>query len=229
MNNKKRIAVFFDGENVSSKFVNEIMNKLNSLGDVNIKQAYMDWTSFCGKSWDEKLALFAINPIQVRHNISSKNACDHKIVIDTMKTLYKSNIDIFAIVSSDSDFTSLAMEIKSEGKEIWGFGERKSPLSLRNAYSKFIELHLNEETQQTKPKPTLLIIQKIIDKLSIKNNEYVLVSKIGQELKAQNIYPQNYSVKTWGEYFKSNLQYFEIKFCGTSSGQMYIKNINYLK
>lgn len=58
-------------------------------------------------------------------NISQKNATDIKIVIDVMNTMVSSKSNIIALVTSDSDFTDLAKDIKAKGIEALGYGEKR--------------------------------------------------------------------------------------------------------
>jgi len=46
--------------------------------------------------------------------------------------------DGFCLVSSDSDFTGLALRIREEGLMVYGFGEQKTPEAFRNACHKFL-------------------------------------------------------------------------------------------
>jgi hypothetical protein len=61
-------------------------------------------------------------------------------VIDAMDLLYDGNVEAFALVTSDSDFTSLAHRLRESGKKVYVLGENKAPESLRNACDKFIDL-----------------------------------------------------------------------------------------
>jgi uncharacterized LabA/DUF88 family protein len=62
------------------------------------------------------------------------------MVIDAMDLLYARNLDGFAIVSSDADFTPLVMRLLTDGMKVYGFGEKKTPGAFRNACSKFTYL-----------------------------------------------------------------------------------------
>ncbi len=57
----------------------------------------------------------AIKPMQQFAYTTGKNATDGFMIIDAMDLLYTDRIDGFAIVSSDSDFTALAIRIKEQG------------------------------------------------------------------------------------------------------------------
>jgi NYN domain/OST-HTH/LOTUS domain len=77
--------------------------------------------------------------LQVAHT-SGKNSTDSALIIDAMDLLYSGNVDAFALVSSDSDFTSLATRLRASGKTVYGLGLRKTPESLRRAVDRFIFL-----------------------------------------------------------------------------------------
>src|SRR3546814_14113144 len=66
---------------------------------------------------------------------SDLNATDSRMIIDAMDLLYSDRFDGFCLVSSDSDFTGLASRLREAGLTVYGFGERKTPVSLRAARS----------------------------------------------------------------------------------------------
>jgi len=55
-----------------------------------------------------------------------------------MDLLYTRKFDGFCLVTSDSDFTGLAMRLREEGLTVLGFGEKKTPEAFRNACHKFV-------------------------------------------------------------------------------------------
>jgi uncharacterized LabA/DUF88 family protein len=55
-----------------------------------------------------------------------------------MDLLYTRKFDGFCLVTSDSDYTGLAMRLREEGLTVYGFGEQKTPDAFRNACHKFI-------------------------------------------------------------------------------------------
>jgi uncharacterized LabA/DUF88 family protein len=59
-----------------------------------------------------------------------------------MDLLYTAPLDGFCIVSSDSDFTRLAIRFRESGKLVYGFGEKKTPESLRAACNQFIYIEI---------------------------------------------------------------------------------------
>jgi hypothetical protein len=69
---------------------------------------------------------------------TGKNATDSTMIIDAMDLLYTRRFEGFCLVTSDSDFTGLAVRLREEGLVVYGFGEQKTPEAFRNACHKFI-------------------------------------------------------------------------------------------
>ena len=92
----------------------------------------------------------SITPIQQFRNTVGKNATDSTLIIDAMDILYTNNVDGFCIVSSDGDFTRLAMRLREE--HMYVIGENKTPRSFRAACSVFTDLELlREQAHEDEP------------------------------------------------------------------------------
>ncbi len=209
---EKKIAVFFDCENISANHVPSIFDELANYGEVIIKQSFKDWSSSNNKSWNQELhEEFAIEPIQVFKSKSAKNSSDLRIQRAVMEIMNKKNIDIIVLVSSDSDFRDLAMSIRADNFEAIGFGESKTPKSLKHAYSIFIELPIKKELEKNKdPEIVELLKDAIINTKDEK--DYCLVSQIGIYLKNKNSSnnPKNFGANTWGDIFKKYPNSFKL-------------------
>ena len=70
---------------------------------------------------------YAIRPMQQFAYTKGKNATDSAMIIDAMDLLYSNNVDAFALMTSDSDFTPLVLRILESGLPVYGFGARKTP------------------------------------------------------------------------------------------------------
>ena len=137
---EKRIALLIDADNAPSSKIDEILVEVAAFGVANVRRAYGDWKNPRLKGWESVLHEFAIRPIQQFAYSKGKNASDMAMVVDAMDLLYARNLDGFAIVSSDADFTPLVMRILTDGVKVYGFGEQKTPLAFVNACSKFTYL-----------------------------------------------------------------------------------------
>ena len=136
--NEQRIALLIDCDNVSYRSAEGVLDELSKYGKVNVRLAYGNWKSEQLRGWEEQLHPLAIKPIQQFAYTSGKNATDAAMIIDAMDLLYTGNADVFALMTSDSDFTPLVMRLLAEGKTVYGFGEKKTPMPFVKACSQFI-------------------------------------------------------------------------------------------
>ena len=137
-----RIAVLFDADNISPKKAEAILDELAKYGTPTIKRAYGDFSSQRLSGWTKELNARAIRAIHQNAYTVHKNSTDSALIIDAMDLLYAGNVEAFAIVSSDSDFTGLALRLRESGRTVYGLGRRRTPQSLQNACDKFIQLEV---------------------------------------------------------------------------------------
>jgi uncharacterized protein (TIGR00288 family) len=140
-----RLAVLIDADNTSPKYVQALLDELASFGTASVRRAYGDWTTSQLGGWKRELNQYAIVPVQQFAYTTGKNSTDSALIIDAMDLLYSGNVDAFALVSSDSDFTRLATRLRESGKQVYGLGLRKTPKSLVAACDRFIYLEVLDE------------------------------------------------------------------------------------
>ena len=154
MKSKTRIALLIDCDNVSHASIEGVLQELAKYGTVNIRHALGDWNSPNLAGWREKLHPNAIRPVQQFAYTSGKNATDASMIIDAMDLLYSKTVDAFALMTSDSDFTPLAMRILESGLPVYGFGEKKTPQPFVHACSQFIYTeNLEAESEEDSGSP----------------------------------------------------------------------------
>jgi len=132
-----RLAVLIDAENVPRNCMKRVMEEIAIYGTPTIKRIYGDWTSPVVSGWKSSLLENAITPIQQYSYTTGKNSSDSAMIIDAMDILYTEKTDGFVIVSSDSDFTRLAIRLREAGQRVIGIGERKTPSAFIAACDKF--------------------------------------------------------------------------------------------
>jgi uncharacterized protein (TIGR00288 family) len=157
---KTKIALLIDADNAPAAKIEAVIAELAQYGVANIRRAYGNWGSSSLKSWAECLHDHAIRPVQQFDYTKGKNATDVAMVIDAMDLMYTQNLDAFAIVSSDSDFTPLVMRILTNGLDVYGFGEEKTPKPFVSACSTFLFLEAIGVVSQTKENPEVVGIRK---------------------------------------------------------------------
>ena len=144
--NETKLAVLIDAENITEKAFPDLFLEIAKIGEVAVKRIYGDFTSSANARWKNILNKYAIKPISQFAYTQGKNASDSVLIIDAMDLLHTQRFDGFCIVSSDSDFTGLAMRIREEGLKVFGFGAKKTPESFRNACNQFTFIELLEKT-----------------------------------------------------------------------------------
>jgi hypothetical protein len=138
----ERLAVLIDADNTSPRYVRALLDELAAYGTASVKRAYGDWTTSQLGGWKRELNQYAIVPVQQFAYTTGKNSTDSTLIIDAMDLLYAGNVDAFALVSSDSDFTRLATRLRESGRRVYGLGLRKTPASLVAACDRFIYLEV---------------------------------------------------------------------------------------
>lgn len=137
--------MLIDCDNVSPRHAQAVLEELAKYGTPTVKRAYGDWTTTNLTGWKTELHRHAIQPVQQFAYTVGKNSSDSALIIDAMDLLWQGNVEAFALVSSDSDFTRLATRMRESGKRVYGLGQRKTPESLRRAVDQFIFLELLAE------------------------------------------------------------------------------------
>jgi len=134
------IAVFVDFENLalgvrdmggSGDFeVQLVLKRLLEKGRIVHKRAYCDWGQYrkAMREFHEQ----AIEMIDIpRSKISGKNSADIRMVVDAIDLCYaKQHIDIFALLTGDSDFSPLVSKLKENDKRVIGCGVKNSTSEL---------------------------------------------------------------------------------------------------
>ena len=133
-----RLAVLIDADNAQATVIEGLLAEIARFGEATVKRIYGDFTAQASSSWKKVLQRYAIKPVQQFAYTTGKNATDSTLIIDAMDLLYTRKFDGFCLITSDSDFTGLAMRLREEGLTVLGFGEKKTPEAFRNACHKFV-------------------------------------------------------------------------------------------
>jgi hypothetical protein len=150
-----KLAVLIDADNVPYSNVKGMMEEITKYGTPTTKRIYADWTKPNANGWKSVLLEHAITPIQQYSYTVGKNSSDSAMIIDAMDLLYSDKVDGFCIVSSDSDFTRLAIRLRESGMKVIGIGEKKTPNSFIVACDRFIYIEvLDGAIKKKKPKQT---------------------------------------------------------------------------
>ncbi len=154
----RQLAFLVDGDNASATMIEEMLAEASKYGSVIIRRVYGNWTAGGQvNSWKLKLKEYALSPYQQFPNISNryvtKNATDIALIIDAMDILHDGIVKGFVIVSSDSDYTSLAIKIREHGLFVIGIGKKETHDSFRRACDVFVSTeNLGKDAEEEEDK-----------------------------------------------------------------------------
>lgn len=143
-----RLAVLIDADNAPRSALGDVMAEVAVYGTPTIKRIYGDWTTPNLASWKPLLLENAITPVRQYGYTTGKNSTDSAMIIDAMDILYTGQVDGFVLVSSDSDFTRLAIRLREAGKKVYGMGEKKTPNPFIVACDKFVYIEVIRSAAQ---------------------------------------------------------------------------------
>jgi len=231
----RRLAMLVDADNIQASLIKEIIAEASRYGLVSIKRIYGDWTADNMKSWKEVLNTHAVQPVQQFRYTVGKNATDSALIIDAMDILYEGAMSGFCLVSSDSDYTKLAMRIREKGLFVMGIGHSVTPKAFVNACDVFtytenlmpeqkskqpekVTPQSVREEAQVSPNP-LPLIKKALD-MSVNEDGWALLASVGTMLRQlePSFDPRTYGKKQLTQLIDSFPSDFEIKKKGNKAG-----------
>lgn len=238
-NQQDKLAILIDADNTSASAATEIMAEIAKYGQASTKRIYGDWSSPRLKGWQDTLLRHALVPVQQFAYTKGKDATDMQLIIDGMDLLYSGVYDGFCILSSDSDFTPLAMRIREGGLAVYGFGQKTTPEAFRQACDRFfyIENLLNtkendaSESTATAVRPPIEGTLKQLMFTAIKeatddNTGWASVSGVGNYLTQTQ---SDFDPRTYGYAKLSNMlkELGSLQFKYDSPNRMYCRKIPY--
>ena len=134
-----KIALFIDFDNIAlgvrearykSFEISKVLERILEKGKIVFRKAYADWDTF-GK-YKRPFHEAGIELVDIpRKRYSGKNSADIRMVVDAMDLCYaKDHINMFCVVSGDSDFSPLVSKLKENDKYVIGVGVKNSSSDL---------------------------------------------------------------------------------------------------
>ena len=153
MNEFQKMVVLIDADNTQLSKLEGILHEVSTYGRIVVKKAYGNWKKRLLAKWEDQIKRLAIKAEQQFDYVAGKNTTDIAIVIDAMDLLHTGMYDAFVLVSSDSDFTPLAVRLKESGIYVIGVGEKKTPEAFCSACDNFIYLEYLDSAEEKKAQP----------------------------------------------------------------------------
>ena len=133
----RRLAVLVDAENVSPALAPRILAEAMKHGSVEVRRAF---GAVAASGWSKVLVRHAFQTGAGAPQPAGRNAADIELAIAAMDLLHDTRIDGYVLVSSDADFTPLAIRLRQSGRHVVGIGERKAPEAFVEACDTFVFL-----------------------------------------------------------------------------------------
>lgn len=146
------VALLIDADNAALGSLDQVLAALAEHGDVTIRRAYGNWFKSALKAWDPELNRRGIRPVQQSDPVKGKNATDLALVIDAVDLHHTMRPDVYALVSSDSDYAPLAHFLRERGAKVIGFGRASTAESFRVACTFFVPIP-GARAEEPKPEP----------------------------------------------------------------------------
>jgi uncharacterized protein (TIGR00288 family) len=107
-----------------------VLKRLLEKGRIVYKRAYCDWHRY--QSAVREFHAHGIEMVDIpQSKVSGKNSADIRMVVDAIDLCYaKQHIDVFALLSGDSDFSPLVSKLKENNKRVIGCGVKDSTSQL---------------------------------------------------------------------------------------------------
>lgn len=131
------VALLIDSENIVPDILAHFFDKIMALGDLRVRRLIGNFRAFSTASWKKCEERYALSAVQSTSYVSGKNTSDLRLVIEALSLFYETDIRTFVIMSSDSDFTQLAIFLREKGAAVIGIGSELAPLAWQCAVSDF--------------------------------------------------------------------------------------------
>ncbi len=216
-----RFAVLVDGENVSPRFLGAILAEINRNGEIILTRIYGDWTEPHMGGWKELLRSYPVRPIQqFRYG---QNATDGALIMDAIEIVStnRNPVNAFCIVSSDSDYYSLALRLREHGMYVTGIGRQGTKNILVRSCNRFIYLENlvvsggSKRLDESSPGgvPVENIVLSAYQACDEDNDGWLLLAHLGQAVRREypDFDPRSYNYTNLLDIVRSYPDLFEVR------------------
>jgi hypothetical protein len=219
-----RFAVLVDGENMSPRYLSAVMAEINRAGEVIVCRVYGDWTDPHMGGWKELLRTHPIRPVQqFRYG---QNATDGALIMDAIELVStnRTPVNAFCIVSSDSDYYSLALRLREHGMYVMGIGRQGTKSILVRSCNRFVyleNLSLTISSTGTVPgspdSPGDVPVEEIVmagyEASDTDSDGWLLLANLGQAIRREypDFDPRSYNYTNLLDILRSYPDIFEVR------------------
>jgi len=150
-----KVALFIDADTVPHSTVSYMLSKLalKGAGEIIVKRAYAGWDSDFSKEWKKVIEDYVLDPIHKflpENGQSTGSQClTMAMPVDAMNMMKTDKVETFCFASMTGNFAPLVMQLRADGCNVVGFGDKDAPEALMSMYS--IYFILTPELDAEKP------------------------------------------------------------------------------
>lgn len=232
----RRLALMIDGDNAQPSLIDGVLAEAAKYGELTVRRIFGDWTTPQMSGWREALHDNAISADQAFAHTTGKNATDIALIIEAMDLLHRGTVGGFCIVSSDSDFTRLAMRIREQGLFVMGIGKPDTPKSFVKACEVFVHttnIGRKDDSQATvrqakKDVNWVRIVRAAIEVADGHDGQvdgWAPLSAVGNYMRKLDpaFDPRSFGHKTLSALIESRPKAFEVRTTGKKGGTKHVE------
>ena len=121
---QSQVAILFDAENVSPRYVDEVIEKAGCYKKKPIIRAYADFSRPNTKGWERPAIRHGIRTIHQFSQVSGNSSSDFLMMYDAFKLLHTGKTAKFVVVTNDHDFITPIQLLRQSGGVVHGFAEQ---------------------------------------------------------------------------------------------------------
>jgi uncharacterized protein (TIGR00288 family) len=200
-NAEPRAAILVDCDNVPPEILEYALLKTAQFGRIVLRRGYGNQATLANK-WQDALVDKAFTPCLQYQFVSGKNTSDMALALDALEALFNKRVNIFCLVTSDSDFTYLCRKLRELDAAVYIVGEAKTPVALRSACDQFFEWKKRTAVKEELVEKSSVGSSKIPEKQDVidKDRPAFLVEAVSQL--ASDTSEEKILLTTLGQYLK---------------------------
>lgn len=136
----QRVAVLIDGDSFSPRLAGRLFDYAAAFGRVVSAQLFANFAAINSGAWSSAIRAHGIISMQHFNGNNGKNAADIALAISALDLLHDDRVDLYVIVTADSDFTALAHRICQSGRAVHGVGPVSASTAFQGSCSVFVTL-----------------------------------------------------------------------------------------
>lgn len=157
---ESRVAAYIDAENMGSGFVPQVIKACQDRGIIVSVKAFGPQELLGSASWLQCMEKYDVRPVLCVGCRKGKNSVDINMAVRLMDELRDPDIDIYVVVSSDTDFAPVVRRIRQEGKHAVGVGRKSASISYQCDFDEFVSVREKVKAAKT---PALTEVMHVID------------------------------------------------------------------